>query len=210
MVTQEILDALTFVHDAHTNRSLTDAGRFRKNILIPYTIHLTEVFKRIVMYGFHHGNRAYDSEDVRLIQLSSLGHDLFEDTNVTYEEIVAKWGVEVADVILEVTRKSGDDATKLQKWEFLEDVSRGSDTAIMIKIADRYCNVMDYTMSDYQYAAKYALQAFPIFIQFRDTFGRSDFAKIHKDVDTMDDIIRTRYDKSYFDMEYDEVKELVT
>lgn len=198
-----LLDAMVFVNDAHCNRSKTDEGRFRKGLLIgvPYFTHVVEVMKRLYVYG-------YKGEDTSVL-IGGLGHDLFEDTNVSYNEVVDLWGYDVADLIQIMTRKSGDDATKLQKLQFLKSIADSDNyTAINIKIADRYCNVKDYCIGDHKYAAKYALQAYPLYHKHYDTdpYG---IGPIHDDIREMDQIIKSIYGKSYRCMNENEIKEII-
>lgn len=210
MTKEKLLDAIEFVQDAHNNRALTEEGRFRKKSSIPYFTHVIDVMKRLSIYGFFYGNEGFEDEYVTYMLLGGLGHDLIEDTDVTYDEIVELWGEDVANLILSVTRTEGDSATKLQKWEFLDQIAHcKDDNAILLKIADRYCNVMDYTMTDYKYAAKYALQAHSLLMKFRE-FDTNLWGAVEKDVITLDSIIKTRYQKSFFEITYEEAKSLVT
>jgi (p)ppGpp synthase/HD superfamily hydrolase len=215
-----LLEAMRFVNHAHSERSITKEGRYRKGSLvgIPYFTHCVEVMKKVATYGYNYtNNKSFNDskilhKEVTYILLACLGHDLFEDTDVTYEEIEEKWGELTALTIKSVTRISGDAATKIQKWEFLETIA-SEDNLIpkVIKIADRYVNVKDYAIDDAKYAAKYALQAYPVYHSFTAHKYKDIWLEkaVNADIAELDEIIKTRYGKSYLDMSYDEAKGLV-
>lgn len=62
-------------------------------------------------------------------------HDTVEDTNVTYSELVAEFGKEVADLVMEVTHDGQKDEVG---YYFPRLTSQG---AILIKFADRLSNL---------------------------------------------------------------------
>jgi len=122
---------------------------------IPYVTHCFEVTKAVSEFGV---------DDSATLEASML-HDTVEDClEVTIELIEKEFGKEVAKYVLECTREGGDNVTKLQKYEFLESFANKSLESVSIKIADRCCNVRDYlsTEGKEEYAAQYALQAYPL------------------------------------------------
>jgi guanosine-3',5'-bis(diphosphate) 3'-pyrophosphohydrolase len=120
---------------------------------IPYIAHPMEVMKLCSFMEIA-------DEDVLA---AAVGHDLIEDTDSTYEEIEMLFGKRVADIILECTREGGDDVTKKQKFKFLQSFRNKSLDSVVIKLADRSCNVCDYFLQGKKdYSAKYGLQAFPL------------------------------------------------
>jgi (p)ppGpp synthase/HD superfamily hydrolase len=143
----KLVDKMTdFANNAHK-------GQYRKGIKIPYITHCMEVMKRT----------SYYTQDESILCIA-LGHDILEDTDITYKEIKKSFNKRIADGILECTRESGDDADKLQKYEFLQSFGDKSMDSILVKIADRYCNVLDYRTSGHKvnYYSTYALQSYPL------------------------------------------------
>jgi (p)ppGpp synthase/HD superfamily hydrolase len=141
------------------------SGQFRKGAKdqpwkkIPYVTHCLEVMKVCSEFAI--------SDEKVLV--AAVGHDLIEDCkDVTKKELKSLFGKKVCKYILECTREEGDDANKKEKLEFLRSFSDTSAQSIAIKIADRYCNVMDYynASGKSKYAATYALQAYPLFRAF--------------------------------------------
>ncbi|MBI5276335.1 MAG: bifunctional (p)ppGpp synthetase/guanosine-3',5'-bis(diphosphate) 3'-pyrophosphohydrolase [Burkholderiales bacterium] len=84
-------------------------------------------------------------DDLVVLQAAIL-HDTIEDTQTTYEELVAGFGQEVADVVLEVT-----DDKNLQKHERkqkqIESAPHKSEAAALVKLADKTCNLRDIAES---------------------------------------------------------------
>lgn len=61
----------------------------------PYTVHLKDVLVTALKAGFRNDD----------ILTAMFGHDLIEDTDVTYEVLVAEFNEEIANMILAVTHK---------------------------------------------------------------------------------------------------------
>lgn len=73
-------------------------------------------------------------------------HDTIEDTETTVEELQAKFGDEVAAVVMEVTDdKSLDKATRKQLQ--IEHAPHVSQRAKLVKLADKICNLRDILAS---------------------------------------------------------------
>lgn len=80
-------------------------------------------------------------DDVEVLQAAVL-HDVVEDTEVTVEELVERFGPRVAGLVLEVTDDKdlpGERRKELQ----VESAPRLSPEAKLIRVADKICNVFD-------------------------------------------------------------------
>ncbi len=78
------------------------------------------------------------SEEKEIILLAALGHDLYEDTQVSREEVRKRFGEHVDQLIEEATNEYGDD----QAVRYAEDLKVASEEARLIKLADlvdNYC-----------------------------------------------------------------------
>jgi (p)ppGpp synthase/HD superfamily hydrolase len=139
-------EAILFAHKAHLLQK-------RKHSGIPYVMHPIEVMKRLSDYGVR--------EDDHLV--AALLHDVHEDSPEFSDEVLEKFGPNVYKIMIECSRPVHID----EKYQFLCSFYDKSPESIMIKIADRYCNVQDYINSGKEeYASKYALQAYPIYDAF--------------------------------------------
>lgn len=88
---------------------------------------------------------------------AALLHDTLEDTRVTYDDVLAEFGAEVAGLVLELTdqapRSMGNRAVR-KRWE-TERLSRASAAAQTIKLADLIHNTMSIVEHDRGFARVY-------------------------------------------------------
>jgi len=113
-----VRQAIVFGAEAHAEH-LDDAG---KDYFLTHCWQVYEIVK--ILYP----------EDFEL-QAAALLHDILEDTDVTYENLVSEFGVDIANLVLEVTHERRADDTG---WYFphLHSI-RG----IVLKFADRASNL---------------------------------------------------------------------
>lgn len=104
----------------------------------PYYLHPVEVSKILEKKGF--------SKDY---QIAGLFHDLLEDTNTTYEEILQISNEKIAEAVKLVTKEEG---YKMQ--EYMERISK-NDMAKMVKLADRIHNLSETHLAPKQFKEKY-------------------------------------------------------
>jgi len=180
----------------------------RKSSGIPYFTHCVEVMKRVSDYGVC-------NEDVLA---AALLHDVHEDAPKYSEIVRSQFGNGVYSIMLACSRPERDDATKEEKFNFLCSFDEKSTASIIIKIADRYCNVNDYmrTKGKEKYASTYALQAFPIYAAFVERaiedahyFEDEVVKKVLAEIATLQTIARMVYPKS-ISLSIEEIKEIVT
>lgn len=100
-------------------------GQYRDDGETPYTDHLEKVAQIIHSAG-----------GGPVLVCAAFLHDTLEDTDTTYDDLVEKFGKEVADLVHEVTHE-GDKKTG---YYFPRLKSRGG---IMLKFADRLANISD-------------------------------------------------------------------
>jgi len=178
--------ALEFAAEAHR-------GQVRKSSSIPYVVHCVEVMKRVSDYGI---------EDPNVLSAALL-HDILEDCSKEYcDRIIDEFGMSVMSIVRECTRLEGDEATKKEKYDFLSSFKDKSIVSVVIKIADRFCNVMDYGRAGKnEYASKYALQAYPLYRTFAQrhiyadyrALPRSSNSKVLADIVDLNIIINEEY-----------------
>jgi len=77
---------------------------------------------------------------------AALLHDTIEDTETTYDELRGAFGVEVADVVVEVTDVKFL-AKESRKRLQVAKAGRASDRARLVKLADKICNLRDILAS---------------------------------------------------------------
>lgn len=106
----------------------------RDSLKTPYISHVVGVM--ILLSSATH------DED---ILVAGLLHDVLEDTDYSKEEMEAKFGKRVTDIVFGVTEESkmyGNQMTwKEEKEQYLEKVSSGSDESVMVSLADKTQNM---------------------------------------------------------------------
>ena len=122
-----IIDALAFAADKHRDQRRKDKGAS------PYIIHPVTLAHILATEG--------EITDPIAIA-GALLHDTIEDTETTYEELVERFGKQVADVVMECT----DDKSlpKAERKELqVEHAPHMSPAAKLVKIADKTANLRD-------------------------------------------------------------------
>lgn len=140
-----IENAIHFIQMAHI-------GQKRKYSGLPYVVHPIEVMKRISGYGIRHAGDL----------VSALVHDVHEDCSEMFSSMVLKsFGPYVYRNMIECSYIPDD---KYTKDDYIKSFKHKSPISLIIKIADRYCNVQDFIRSgNKKYAKKYAKKAQPLY-----------------------------------------------
>ena len=103
----------------------------------PYVNHLTEVAALLA--------DATDGSDPVLV-MGGLLHDTLEDTDATYEDLVERFGREVASLVAEVTDDKGQ-PKQMRKQMQIEKTASKSTRARLLKIADKTSNLRSLVTS---------------------------------------------------------------
>src|SRR5258706_1875415 len=97
----------------------------------PYINHLTEVAALLA--------EATDGSDVVLL-MGGLLHDTLEDTDATYEDLVDRFGPEVAALVAEVTDDKSLPKEERKRLQ-VETTAKKSRRAKLLKVADKASNL---------------------------------------------------------------------
>ena len=101
----------------------------------PYITHPIRVMEIV--------NKFKPSSNQNIISAGALLHDILEDTYTSYREIIDRFGLEVASLVMEVT-SSGYVPKMIGKQVYLAHKMRYmSSYALIIKLADRLDNIND-------------------------------------------------------------------
>jgi len=129
--TTQLLKALEFAAARHRDQRRKDAEAS------PYINHPIALAALLADTGA--------VEDPVVLQAAVL-HDTIEDTETSYDEILARFGKDVADVVMEVT----DDRTlekAVRKQLQVDHAPHKSREAALVKLADKTCNLRDIASS---------------------------------------------------------------
>jgi (p)ppGpp synthase/HD superfamily hydrolase len=151
---------------------------------IPYFYHCVQVSNLVFKFGAGTVNN----------QLASLCHDVKEENfSVTHEELVSATNEEAAAIVEELTYYPD----RMSKEEYMASFATKSIDAVIIKVADRLCNVMDFKLTQPEYAFKYMNKAnvlFDLVVQSRQDeviskYGYETWRRIATAIDDLDRII---------------------
>ena len=116
-------------------------GQLRKNGT-PYLYHPLKVAETLMSAGY---DETY--------QIVGILHDVLEDTDATYEQINERFGDEVADAVLAITRLDGEDESHYVQRVLQNDISA------VVKNVDKLDNLNDIIDLDKETALKYVKKA---------------------------------------------------
>lgn len=126
----EFKDYIDFIKEKHKGQKRIQGT--------PYYLHPLEVSNILDRKGF--------SKDY---QIAALFHDLLEDTNTTYEELVQISNKEIADVVKLLTKENG-----YVMSEYINRIMQ-NDMARMVKLADRLHNLSETHLASEKFKVRY-------------------------------------------------------
>jgi (p)ppGpp synthase/HD superfamily hydrolase len=144
-------------------------GQFRKGYPLPYISHPLDVAKRLLSWGAAH------LADSFTVIAAAILHDVVEDTQpwmreLTRQMILEKFGPAVAKLVDELTfRDKAEGETdadyRISKELYIGSFADKSDYALLVKVADRLCNVDDFARDgDFNYSGKYLSKANSLYL----------------------------------------------
>jgi len=95
----------------------------------PYIVHLEDVVRVLEYFGY--------TEDKYIA--SGYMHDTIEDTEVSYNDIKSKFGIEIAEIVYAVTDELGRSRSERHEKTYPKIIANSD--ALIIKLADRIANI---------------------------------------------------------------------
>lgn len=136
-------------------------GQFRKHSNKPYISHCYDVVSQLVDWGIN---------ELKMIAIALL-HDSIEDAQDESRRLIIDemetLNKDIANIVWELTWYGAYQT----KQEYLASFENKSIEALVIKVADRLCNVCDFLRSDSKYAVKYFNKAENL---FKTLFARQE------------------------------------
>jgi (p)ppGpp synthase/HD superfamily hydrolase len=119
---------------------------------LPYEFHLRmvvnvyEKFKHVLDSGIEYGtgdrvvNPVLQLSVKHVVKLACWGHDLIEDTRVSYNDVKEALGEGAADIINAVTNEKGKNRKERANDKYYEGI-RNTPGAVFVKLCDRIANI---------------------------------------------------------------------
>lgn len=143
--------AVQFATKAHGKQFRKDSAS--QGVQLPYIVHPLEVMRVVYSFGITKPEWEY-------ILVAAVLHDIIEDTEYNHGTLTDMFGERVTKIVQELSfrDKLADEPSheyQKAKSEHLGEFASKSLEALLIKVADRICNVRDFAESDFNYAKKY-------------------------------------------------------
>jgi (p)ppGpp synthase/HD superfamily hydrolase len=154
---QVILGCERFATEKH-------AGQVRKYNGSPYITHPRRIHNRVLGYAFSGMEGHTKGMPFRRLYMrgASWLHDVWEDCDVTAEEIIAVSGTEIFDIVKELTNPSKQHPElnrKQRKAMDFEHISKVSWEAKTLKLFDRIDNLSELSQAGDSFVQKYARES---------------------------------------------------
>jgi guanosine-3',5'-bis(diphosphate) 3'-pyrophosphohydrolase len=128
---ENLEDVILFASLAHNEQKMCEPS-------VPYLTHVFGVASN-VLEAYYNGKEDFNLDYA--LKLAIL-HDTIEDTNITYENIENKYGKDIADGVLALTKNE-----ELEKYcqmkDSLERILTQKKEVAIVKLADRTFNMRD-------------------------------------------------------------------
>lgn len=173
---------------------------------IPYEFHLRMVnqvykdFKYLLPKGLlieEPVHKFDESIDVThpSISAATFAHDLIEDTRTSYNDVVNRLGVTVADIVYALTNEKGKNRNERANDSYYEGI-RNTKGAVFVKLCDRIANVQYSKMTKSSMFEKYKKENpnFILKLGFgSDLGGVEDVIYLQPMVDYLDALFNEKY-----------------
>jgi (p)ppGpp synthase/HD superfamily hydrolase len=146
---------------------------------LPYSFHLRMVL-RVAEKNIHlipDSNNGEESFRDSII-LASFGHDLLEDTHVSYGDVKNQLGFTAAEIIYAVTNEKGKNRKERANEKYYEGI-RNTPGAVFVKLCDRIANVQYSKMTESRMFDMYKKENDEFMIRLGYTFNDShEYSKL--------------------------------
>lgn len=117
---------------------------------LPYEFHL-----RMAYYEFRRFQHLLPPSSLPSIELAVWGHDLLEDTRVSYNDVKSQLGHVTTEIIYAVTNEKGRTRKDRANNRYYKGI-RKTEGAVFVKLCDRIANVKYSNMTGSTMKRKYA------------------------------------------------------
>lgn len=126
---ERYLEALHFAADAHCDQKVPGTDR-------PYLVHCVSVAQEVM--GALAGGATFDAD---LSVACALLHDVIEDTSISPQAVVDRFGADIAEGVLALSKDKTLPSKQLQMEDSLERIRRQPHAVWAVKMADRITNL---------------------------------------------------------------------
>lgn len=129
----------------HENQTRDDGGDYYLNHILRVGMMVRDII----------GDWGLDEYSKRIFISTAFLHDTLEDTEYTEKEMRLDFGDEITDCVLSLTNRKNE-----TDEEYVKRMSQLNEVAALVKLCDRYCNLLDSLQSEkwgYNRTKRYAI-----------------------------------------------------
>lgn len=141
---------------------------------LPYSFHLDTVIAQARKYQY----LLSTVEERRLVVLGAAGHDLIEDTRLTYNDIHFSESKEVADIIYACTELRGRNRAERHGQEYFNTLKENR-LAVFVKLSDIIANVLFGMLTNSSMLEKYRKE----YPKVKEELYREEFKEMFDDLE---------------------------
>lgn len=167
LTNKDLEKAIIFATNKHNSQTRKGDGR-------PYILHPLSVMQHL--YRFK------KSKNINMLAVVCALHDCLEDCDVTIEEIISEFGIQVASIVMELTSDK-EEIKNIGKQEYLANkMLKMSSYALVIKLCDRLDNVNDMNNMSLSFKEKYSSETLYIITRLRERKLSNTHKKLIKEI----------------------------
>jgi (p)ppGpp synthase/HD superfamily hydrolase len=141
-----VIKARKFAFERHSGQIYDGDGEPK----LMHSYHLEMLVQRALQWGCTNPN---------LISACYL-HDVLEDTETTYEEVLKETNYTVAEIVGDVTDEDG--SNRYERWLYTAPKIRSSASSTFVKLCDRYAN-MNHSLQTKSHHLGMYVKEYPLF-----------------------------------------------
>lgn len=140
---------------------------------LPYGFHLKDVFQKCFLFMYQ---IPFSYTERELVLTAALYHDSIEDARLTYANLVAYYGLEVANIVYCCTNEKGKTRKDRANDKFYNELVENY-LAVYVKLCDRMANVESSKVNKPSMYTKY-IKEMPEFINHLSKNGLDERYKL--------------------------------
>ena len=141
-------DVVLFASLAHREQKMIDPD-------VPYLTHLIGVASN-VLEAYYNGKQEFDLDYALKVAIL---HDVIEDTNYSYKDVEEKFGKNIADGVLALSKNDSIEKS-LRMQDSVRRIKKCSKEVAIVKLADRTFNMRCKPSAwDKEHCSRYLLEA---------------------------------------------------
>lgn len=173
----DILEKMYHQHDVICNQKYGDN--------LPYSFHLKAVVAQVERYKNCFYNPILTTFEQNWLfeqaRRGAAGHDLIEDARLTFNDIKAVYGIDIANIIYACTETKGHDRKERHSQEFFNTLKENR-IAVFVKLCDVMANVLYSMLMHSSMYVKYQSEFHNLYAQL---YVEGEYERLWEDLEAL-------------------------